>query len=140
MKKATQFVALLVALLFAAQSALASTPCTESTNGNAACCQMTSGQMTSGMTGHQFGIDCHGAMATESVAAECTASGCHMATIRAVAAQVVRADKTRANRTFAIITPAELPLDSAAIRSNRTSPGASAPGPAKYLLFQVFRI
>ena len=139
MKKATQFVALLVALLFAAQSALASASCMDSTNGNAACCQMSSDQMASGMTGHQFGTGCHSAMTTESVTAECFESGCHMATVQAVTAQIVKADKTRDTRAVFVL-PSELPVVSAAVRSDRPSPGAFAPGPAKYLLYQVFRI
>jgi hypothetical protein len=139
MKKTFQFVALLVALLFAAQTALASASCTESADGNAACCQMTCDQMASGMTSHQFGTDCQSAMATESVAAECFESSCQMATVQAVAAQIVKANKTRDTRAVFVMT-SERPVISAAIRSNRPAPGAFAPGPAKYLLYQVFRI
>src|SRR6266481_2316524 len=138
MRRITQFVALIVALLLAGPSALAEAPCLQWLHSDSdhapVCCIRADGG-----TGHKFSADCHESMRSESVAAECNQSGCQMATVNVVAQAFTTAkSRTDANTSFVVI--AQLPVLPASGLVARSFESASAPGPAKYLRFQVFRI
>ena len=138
MKKITQLVALIVALLLAGQTALAEVPCNlwlSAVDGHAPECCIG----TSHSTSPQFSSNCHQTMGSEPITTELNQSGCGMSSVNG-AAQAVTPAKSRAERAAAIVAVGLLPIPSA-IRpqalSLETSP---ARGPSKYLLFQVFRI
>jgi len=138
MRRITQLVALMVALLFAGQSALAEAPCSQwfhSGDGPIPACCAAAGDTAA----PHLSTDCHGSMRFESMTSECNQSGCQMATLR-VGAQAITTAKSRAGKATALVAIAQLPSTSASVLTPRFIEGASAPGPAKYLLFQVFRI
>jgi len=138
MKRITQLVALVVALVFAGQSALAEAPCPQwllSGDDHALGCCIAA----PGAAGHQLAAGCHGSMQSEPIASECNQSGCHMATAQAVA-QAVTAPKSRAGRAASFAAIAQLPVIRTSVHPTRFFESAPAPGPARYLLFQVFRI
>jgi len=138
MKRITQFVALSVALLLAGPSVLAEAPCLQwlhSDRDHAPACCITA---VSGPD-HKVSADCHGSMRSESIASECNQSGCQMATVNVVAQAFTTAkSSTDANASFVVI--AQLPVLPASGLVARSFESASAPGPAKYLRSQVFRI
>lgn len=138
MKRTTQLVALVVALLFAAQSALAETSCAmwlASDQAHApACCAMASNARTNQLAAH-----CHGPMPSETGTVQCNESGCGMATVQAVA-QAVKATKIRANGPASQVVGAQLLAVPEFIQQAPSSLSPAASRPARYLLFQAFRI
>jgi hypothetical protein len=138
MRKITQLVALMVALLVAGQSALAESSCNQwllSGGGRAPACCISTGDAAA----PQVSADCHGSIHVESVMAECNHSGCQMATVR-VGAQALATARFKADRVTTLAVIAQLPVTSASVLTTRSVRSASAPGPASYMLFQVFRI
>lgn len=138
MRRITQFVAMMVALLLAGPSVLAEAPCFErlhSDSDHAPACCIT----VHGGTGHELSADCHDSMRLESIASECSQSGCQMATVKVVA-QAFTTTNSRTNGAAALITIAQLPVIPVSGLAARSFESASGPGLAKYLLFQVFRI
>jgi hypothetical protein len=133
-----QLVALMVALLFTGQSVLVETPCTQwlhAGNGHTLGC----GLMAPSAAENQLTADCHAPRLSAPGALECNQSGCNMATVQVVA-QASTAPKSKAGSiaSFAAIREVyDVPASVQAMRSARIAP---APGPARYLLFQVFRI
>jgi hypothetical protein len=91
-KRVTQFVALMVAVLLAGQSALAEGPCLQGLHSGcrqvAACCISATYS-----SGSQYMTDCHGSMRSESTALERNQGGCNMA-----AGQDRRAEVTQDRR------------------------------------------
>lgn len=138
MRRITQFVALSVALLLAGPSVLAEAPCLQGLNSDmdyAPACCMTA---ASGPA-HKVSADCHESMRSESIASECNQSGCEMATVKVVAPAITTA-KSKINGATASVAIAQPPVLPASGLAAHSFEGASAPGPARYLRFQVFRI
>ncbi len=137
MRRITQLVALMVALLLAGQSAMAEVPCStwlRTGDHSALCC--TSAPVASS---HQTVGDCHGAATGVSITADCSQGGCQMATVRP-ATQVLITEKSKTDRAAALVVLVQFPTALAPSRPARSFESASAARPAKYLLFQVFRI
>lgn len=138
MRRITQLVALIVALLVAGQSALAESTCSQWLHSGCkqvpACCISASDS-----SGSQLSMDCHESIHSESIGAECNQSGCHMATVRVVAPAIVTV-KSKDHETVALVVVTQFPVISALGQTTRLFENVSAPGPARYLLFQVFRI
>jgi len=93
MKKITQVVAVMAALLLAGLSVLAEATCFQwlhlDSDHAPACCLTADGRM-----GHKLRTDCHESMRSESVASECNQSGCQMATVKIVAQVSTAKSKT----------------------------------------------
>jgi hypothetical protein len=62
-----------------------------------------------------------------------------MASARA-GTQAIATVKSRTGNATAFVAIAQLPITYASLLTTRSVESAPAPGPAKYLLFQVFRI
>src|SRR5450631_2920774 len=138
MRKITQLVALMVALLVAGQSALAEGSCTQwllSGGGHAPACCISTGDAAA----PHVSADCHGSMHVQTVTAECNHSGCQMAIVK-VGVQALASARFKADRVTTLAVIAQLPVTSASVLTTRSVRSASAPGPARYVLFQVFRI
>jgi hypothetical protein len=78
-------------------------------------------------------------MRLESIASACNQGGCDMATAKA-GAQAITPTKSRTDRATGLVVIAQLPVTAASNLTTRPVESACSPGPAKYLLFQVFRI
>src|SRR5579863_3667524 len=135
MRRITQLVALIVALFLAGQAVLAGAPCSLSGVDHAPGCCIAA----TGTAGHHAAADCHGAMLSESAASACTQGGCQMATGRP-AAQALTTVKSRAYKAAAFVVIAQLPVALAPVQPTPPFESSSAQRPARYLLFQVFRI
>jgi hypothetical protein len=138
MKKLTQIVALMVVMLVAGQSALAEAPCSEwlraSCGHDAGCCKAAGDSSAS-----QMSMDCHGSSRPQTMSAGCGVSGCRTAMGRVVAPAVItRAFKS--HRAAAAAAMTELPIANPSRQTVAPVDRAAAPGPARYLLYQVFRI
>src|SRR5258708_21448070 len=84
MRRITQFVALMVALLLAGPSVLAESPCLQwlhSDRDHAPACCITA---ASGPA-HKVSAECHESMRSESIASECNKIGCERATVKIAA-------------------------------------------------------
>jgi len=138
MKRFTQLVALLVTVLFATQSALAQAPCfmdlQSASEPTSSCCLRNVVPAA-----HLFHSACHESMQSESTEAECQPTGCQMATVQ-TAVQAIPTIKFRAEKSSAIIAGPATPTISALSVAMWTVENYPSIGPAKYLLFQVFRI
>jgi hypothetical protein len=138
MRRITQFVALMVALLFAGQSALSEMPCSHRLHSGKdrapGCCSIAAGA-----AGHQLTSDCHGSRLSEPGASECNQSGCSMTTVQ-MAAQAITPPKFRVDSATSLLAISPLATFLILAQPPRPFEGRSAHGPAKYLLFQVFRI
>jgi len=138
MSRTAQFVVLVVVLLLAGQPALAEAPCSlwiHSGGGHApACCIPANDNAAAHLR-----ANCHESMRLESIASACNQSDCRMAAVT-VGTQAVTPTKSRADKATALVGMAQLPLTPASNVTTRPFENASSPGPAKYLLFQVFRI
>jgi hypothetical protein len=137
MKRLAQFVAVMVALLVAGQSALAETPCSELMRlgcGHASGCCMAANVSS----GSQISTDCHGSLRHEPIIAGCGVSGCRMSTGRVVAAAI--SEKLKGPVPTSVLAVIEHPV--AAAFGPTVEPGGSGPAlrPARYLLYQTFRI
>jgi hypothetical protein len=137
MRRIIQLVALMIAVLLAGQSAVAEAPCSrwlDSDDGHSpACCVPASDNATHLSTG------CHGSMRLEFIALGCNRSGCDMATAKD-GAQAITPTKSRADKATGFVVISQLPVTPASNLTTRPVESSSSPGPAKYLLFQVFRI
>lgn len=147
MKRITQIVALMVALLLAGQSALAKAPCMPwlaSGDPAAACCISAAVSAEVQLSGA-----CHGAMASDamtsmyrmpqSMVAGCSQSGCEM--VRAwPAAQVLTAEKSRVDQVSTSIAGTELALLLMPVQHGLLLMSVSADRLPRYLLYQVFRV
>lgn len=138
MRRITQFVALMVALLLAGPTVFAEAPCLlwlHADSDHAPACCITA----DGGTGHKVTADCYRFMRWESSALKCNQSGCQMATVTVVE-QAVTTAKSRTNGAATLIAVAPLPIIPASCSAARSFENAAALGPARYLLFQAFRI
>ncbi len=138
MRKIAQLVALMSALLFAGQSTLAETQCSQwlhSGDPQIPNCCITA----PGTPGLQLAGACHGSMQPEPVASKCNQSGCNMETVR-TAAQAITASKFGSDRAVSLAAMTQLPVIPASALPNWPFESASAPGPARYLLCRAFRI
>jgi len=138
MRRITQLVALMVALLLAGQTALADAPCahwlSSSSNNASGCCAPAANT-----SGRQLAAECHSPMHATSFIAECNECACSSTTSQ-VAAQPVASPDSKAYRVVALIAIAQLPALAPIAMPAESIQSASAPGPAKHLLFHVFRI
>ena len=138
MRRVAQLVAFAVTLLLASQSAVADEPCSMWLHSGdrhlPSCCVPTGDDAATHLL-----TDCHRSMRSQSIASECIQSGCQMASAR-TAAQAIVAKSSGAGKATRLVFISLLPVapDSNSITGPVES--ASSPGPAKYLLFQVFRI
>ncbi len=138
MKRLTQLVALMVAVLFAGQSALAEGPCSQwlhSAGDHAPNCCIKPAQTAA----HPLHAACHASVPLESMQSGCSRSGCQMATVQAVA-QAIPTAKFRAGKASALVAVTQLsavPPSALAMRPIESTPPI---GPTRYMLFQVFRI
>src|SRR6266568_6800308 len=101
MRRITQLVALIVALLLAGPSVLVEAPCLQWPHSKSdpvpgCCITATSG------TGHMLSANCHGSMRSESITSECNQSGCQMATVKVVALAFTTA-RSRTNAAAALV-------------------------------------
>ena len=136
MRKITQFVALMVALLLAGPSVLADAPCSQySDRDHSPECRIT----TNHGTGHKLAADCNESMSSATIATECNQSGCRMTTVKVVA-QVFTTTKSETDAAASLLGPVQLPVPLTPGLLARTFESVSAPVQPKYLLFQVFRI
>jgi hypothetical protein len=138
MKRMTQFVAITVVLLLAGQSAVAETSCAEwfhSGGGHVPACCAAAGEATA----IHLRTDCHKSMRLESMASDCIQGGCQMAAVR-VGTQAITTAKSRVDTATALVAIAQPPVTPASVLTSWSVESASAPGPAKYLLFKAFRI
>jgi len=137
MRRIIQLVALMVAVLLAGQSAVAEAPCSrwlDSGDGqSAACCVPASDNAT------HLSTNWRGSMRPEFIESGCNRSGCDMATAKA-GAQAITPTKSRADKATGLVVISQLPVTPASNLITRPVESAPSPGPAKYLLFQVFRI
>ena len=138
MRRITQFVALMVVLLLAVPSVLAEAQCSRWLHSDSdpvpACCITAYGG-----AGHSLSADCHGSILSDSIASECNENACEMATLT-VAAQTFTTVKPKTDGAASLVVVAHVSVRPPSGLSARSFESASAPGPAKNLLFQVFRI
>jgi len=137
MKRTIQFVALMVGLLLVWQSAVAEMPCSNwlQSGGHSPACCMATGDSA----GSHVSAGCHESMRFESVTLGCNEGGCQMATVLA-AAPAVTTEEFKADGSTALIALTQVPVDSRSALTAWQFESIDAPGPARYLLFQVFRI
>jgi hypothetical protein len=136
MKKLLQIVAVVVVVVLAAQPALAGLPCAVGASSTAGCvpgCGMAMGQMSS----TQMGPDC--GMSTQ-ISSDGCAQNCCIERLSQGFVQPASSAKSDTARALHFV-PAALPLaietQSVAV-TTRTIPDSTPP--ARYILFQVFRI
>jgi hypothetical protein len=137
MRRITQLVALLVALLVAGQSAMAEASCSmwlQSGNDHAPTCCMKA----AGTSQPKLGVDCHGTMQSQSMASEWNRSGCQVAPVQFATAAMLKSNP--AGRSTASVVIVQLPLSASPAITTHSFQGVPAPGPARYVLLQVFRI
>ena len=136
MRKISQFVALMVALLLAGPSALANAPCLRASDGDHSpgCCATPNHGM-----GHGLAADCQEPMSSITIATECNQSGCQMATVKVVA-QAFTTTESRIDWAASFAGSVQFPVLLTPGLLARSFESVSALGQAKYLLFQVFRI
>lgn len=134
MRRITQLVALMVALLLAGQSALADSPCSSGSNNTSRCCAPAVDT-----SGSQLATECHSPMHAASLIAQCNECACS-STSSQVATQSVAPPESKAYRVVALVAISQfLALAPVAMQADPFQ-SASAPGPARHLLFHVFRI
>jgi hypothetical protein len=83
--------------------------------------------------------ECHSPMRASSFIAECNECVCSSTTSQ-IAAQPVSSPDSKAYRVVFLIAIAQLPSLALLEMRAESFQSASAPGPAKHLLFHVFRI
>jgi len=138
MRRITQLVALMVALLLAGQSALANAPCDQGlssrSNHTSKCCAPATGT-----SGSQPASECHSPMHSASLIAPCNECACS-STASQVATQPVESPKSKAYRVVALVAISQFPALALIAMPAEPFQSASVNGPAKHLLFHVFRI
>lgn|SRR6185437_9467394 len=136
MRRITQFVALMMALLLASQSAFADSPCghrlRSGSDHDSTCCAPNE------IIGNQPS-DCHSPMRSTSFASECRECNCSVATSQ-VATQPTASPESKAYRAATLVAIAQLPALAPITLPVELFGCASPSGPAKHLLGHVFRI
>lgn len=84
-------------------------------------------------------MDCHGEMGIQAARAELNRSNCKMAPVEAVT-QAVETAKTKAGNVAACVVTTLDPVFTSSGQIVERPASIAAPGRARYLLFQVFRI
>jgi hypothetical protein len=131
MKRTLQLVALAVAVLLAAQPALAGLPCVMGTASCGPCAACCHGRMS------QMGLDCP---MPDRMAGSACDQNCCQAGLPQVVAQLAAGAKPKAGRTdYVAATPMMVPDAGPAFSAPPPVPILSA-APARYVLFKVFRI
>jgi hypothetical protein len=137
MRRITQLVSLMVALLLAGQTALADAPCAywlSSSSNTSGCCAPAAGT-----SGRQLAAECHSPMHAASFIAGCSKCACNSTTGQ-VAAPPLASPDSKAYRVVALSAIAQLPALAPIAMPAESFQSASAPGRARHLLFHVFRI
>jgi hypothetical protein len=138
MKRITQLVALVVALLVAGQLAMAEGPCSmrlQSGNDHDPTCCMKA----AGAAQPKPSAGCHGAMQSHSTASQWNQGGCQAAPAQVFAATISKTSST-VSKPQASAFVAQVPAIPLAVFTAGSLQGMPAPGPARYLLLQVFKI
>jgi hypothetical protein len=137
MRRITQVVALMVALLLVGQSALAEASCARWMHSDidyaSACCDMAT------MDSHQLNATCQTPARSASLAAQCDECGCQLVSDGAMI-QSKASPETKAQKAAALAAVILLPARSLAPLKVALFAAPPAPGPAKHLLHSVFRI
>jgi hypothetical protein len=138
MKRAFQIVALAVAVFLTVQPAFADPSCKQSLFSSdcaaeACCTHMTGAAM------HEMSADCNAAMLSAAASSGCNHDGGCFASSRPIS-QITPPIKSRVSETvsFTPIPTFSMQLISETVARPFRNP--EAPGPAKYILLQVFRI
>jgi len=136
MKRVLQFVALFVAVLLAAQPALAGLPCGPETSANGACAPDCAMAMTTAPMS-QIAPDC--GMSPQISSNGCEQSCCAGNSLQS-ASQPATGAKSKADRVlhFVAVPDNDANATSAFAALSSADPVSSAP--PRYILFQVFRI